>query len=126
MPRRTAILPSAFAGLLLGLIGPTAPASAEEFTTLTSRDSFVSLIEGRELRRLGIRLTVTPDGRITGRAFGTAVSGAWNWDGSYFCRDLFFGDEDLGFNCQQVELSGRTLRFTSDQGTGDFADLTLR
>ncbi|MEM9754823.1 MAG: dihydrodipicolinate reductase [Pseudomonadota bacterium] len=103
-----------------------APAVAEEFTVIDSRDTFLSLVDGRELTRLGIRLEVTPDGRIEGRAFGTPVTGAWQWDGGYFCRDLFYGDEDLGPNCQQVTLRGSTIRFTSDRGTGEYADLRLR
>jgi hypothetical protein len=81
---------------------------------------------GRELRRFGIRLTVTPDGTIQGRAFGTPVTGQWNWNDGYFCRDLFYGEDDLGFNCQLVQVNGETLRFTSDQGQGIYADLTLR
>ena len=103
-----------------------APAAAEEFEIVSSRDNFLSLIEGRELTRMGIRLQVTSDGQIVGRAFGTPVTGAWNWNGGYFCRDLYYGEEDLGPNCQQVAVRGETLRFTSDQGTGRFADLRLR
>ena len=103
-----------------------APAAAEEFEVVSSRDGFLSLIEGRELTRMGIRLQVTSDGQIVGRAFGTPVTGAWDWSGGYFCRDLYFGEEDLGPNCQQVAVRGETLRFTSDQGTGRFADLRLR
>ena len=111
--------------LTLGMILPKI-AMAEQFDTVTSRDGFVGLIDGREMQRLGIRLTVTPEGQIIGRAFGIAVTGAWSWDGAYFCRDLFWGERDLGYNFQQVQVQGETLRFTSDQGTGDFADLTLR
>ena len=100
--------------------------SAESFNVVSSREAFVSLIEGRELRRFGIRLTVSSDGAIEGRAFGTRVTGQWDWDGGYFCRDLYFGNEDLGFNCQLVQVNGETLRFTTDQGAGIYADLTLR
>ena len=102
------------------------PALAEEFQVIDSRTTFLSLIEGRELTRLGIRLEVTADGQIIGRAFGTPVTGAWDWNGGYFCRDLFYGEEDLGPNCQQVAVRGETLRFTSDRGTGRFADLRMR
>jgi hypothetical protein len=100
--------------------------AAEPFNVVSSRDSFVSLVQGKELRRFGIRLTVSADGAIQGRAFGTPVTGAWDWENGYFCRDLFFGDDDLGFNCQLVQVNGETLRFTSDQGQGIYADLTLR
>lgn len=110
----------------LAAIAFAMPATAEDFQVVSSRDTFLTLIEGRELRRMGIRLEVTPDGQIVGNAFGTPVTGAWNWNGGYFCRDLYYGEEDLGPNCQQVAVRGQTVRFTSDQGTGEFADLRLR
>lgn len=102
------------------------PANAEEFVNVTKRDTFVSLMNGRELTRFGINLVVTPDGKIDGRAFGRSVSGAWRWQAGYFCRDLYWGKRDLGPNCQAVKLQGRTVRFISDKGTGQFADLVLR
>ncbi len=123
---RHAIKAPALAAGLIGGVAMTDAASAENMSVVSSRDAFVSLVQGRELRRFGIRLTVTPDGEIEGRAFGTPVTGEWAWDGGYFCRDLYFGDEDLGFNCQLVQVNGETLRFTSDQGSGMYADLTLR
>ena len=115
----------AIAVLGLGLIAGQRTAQAEEFRVVDSDTRFVALIEGRELRRLGIRLTVTPTGEIQGRAFGGPVTGQWRWENGYFCRDLFWNDTDLGYNCQLVQENGPTLRFTSDQGAGMFADLTL-
>jgi hypothetical protein len=123
---RKATTAPAIAGAFTALIATADIAAAEAFNVVASRDSFVSLVQGRELRRFGIRLTVTPDGTIQGRAFGTPVTGQWNWNDGYFCRDLFFGEDDLGFNCQLVQVNGETLRFTSDQGQGIYADLTLR
>lgn len=102
------------------------PASAEQFSKIDEREAFVSLIEDRKLTRFGIRLSVTPNGQIVGRAFGRDVSGAWQWQAGYFCRDLYWGKRDLGANCQEVKVQGGTIRFTSDKGAGDFADLYLR
>jgi hypothetical protein len=93
---RTATTAPAIAGAFMAFIASAETAAAEAFNVVSSRDSFVSLIEGRELRRFGIRLTVTPDGTIQGRAFGTPVTGQWNWNDGYFCRDLFYGEDDLG------------------------------
>ncbi len=121
-PKRSALA----IGLALCVAGGGKPALAEGFQVVASDDRFVSLVAGRELRRLGIRLTVSPEGRIEGRAFGAPVTGEWTWQGGYFCRDLFWNDTDLGYNCQLVQESGDTLRFTSDQGAGMYADLTLR
>ena len=115
----------AIAGLGLALFATPRPAQAEEFRVVERDAQFVALVEGRELRRLGIRLTVTPTGEIQGRAFGGPVTGQWRWENGYFCRDLFWNDTDLGYNCQLVQENGTALRFTSDQGAGMFADLTL-
>lgn len=109
--------------LFLGLASP----ALAEFERVKERESFVSLIQNRALTRLGIRLQVTQDGRIKGRAFGQNVSGAWDWNGGYFCRDLYVNGDVLDAeNCQTVEVRGNTLRFTSDKGQGDFADLRLK
>ena len=54
------------------------------------------------------------------------VSGAWRWQQGYFCRDLYFGSDDLGFNCQMVTVNGSTIRFIADQGQGEHADFRLR
>jgi len=103
----------------------SSPAAAEN-RRIDSRDAFVSLVQDRALTRLGVTLNVLPDGRISGRAFGRAVKGGWSWKNGYFCRSLYFGDENLGDNCQVVEKRGESLRFTADQGQGDYADLRLR
>jgi hypothetical protein len=99
---------------------------ADGFRTITDKDSFVSLVEGRQLTRLGIRLDVSPAGQITGKAFGRDVTGAWDWNGGFFCRDLYYGSQYLGPNCQLVQVNGSTMRFIADRGAGQSADLNLR
>jgi hypothetical protein len=106
------------------LLLAAAPAAA--FERVASRDAFVALTQGRALTALGIRLNVSPEGGITGRAFGRDVSGSWTWEGGFFCRTLSAGDRDLPRNCQLVERRGDVLRFTADRGAGDTADLRLR
>jgi hypothetical protein len=108
------------------LLGLTSPVTAEGFAQISEKSAFLSLVDGRKLTRFGIKLNVTRDGSIEGYAFGRDVSGAWRWKSGYFCRDLYWGQMDLGANCQAVKLQGRTLRFISDRGTGRFADLKLR
>lgn len=108
------------------LTATTLPAAAEGLAQVKDKSEFVDLVSGRALTRLGITLEVTPGGQITGRAFGTPVTGAWRWDAGLFCRDLYFGKQDLGPNCQMVQTDGRRIRFISDGGTGEYADLTLK
>ena len=103
-----------------------AGAAHADFQTVSAQTEFLNLVEGRELTRFGIRLEVLPEGRITGRGFGVEVSGDWEWRDGYFCRTLEFGSSGDPYNCQLVLRNGTTLRFISDQGTGDFADLRVR
>ena len=102
-----------------------APASAQKFDTVESRKQFVQIVEGRALTRLGISLDVSPSGEIAGRAFGSPVTGVWQWRDGYFCRDLYWGSRNLGPNCQIVRVRGDTIRFIADRGRGRSADLTL-
>lgn len=102
------------------------PALADQPRPITDRGEFLSLVQGRDLTRLGISLNVTGDGRITGSAMGRAVSGTWDWDKGYFCRVLKWGGKVIdAYNCQAVQLEGAALRFTSDKGQGDSARLRL-
>ncbi|MFX0541631.1 dihydrodipicolinate reductase [Roseovarius sp. S4756] len=115
---------SAACVLSVGLL--TAPVAAQAFEQITTRDAFVAATSGRDLIRLGISVAVSPSGEIMGRAFGYPVTGAWNWQEGYFCRDLYWGGDRLDPNCQAVRIKGDTIRFISDQGKGQSADLTLR
>ncbi len=107
------------------VVAPTA-ASADPFEQVTDEREFMQLVDGRTLRYPGVRLTVSRQGNIKGRGLGIPVTGAWQWRGGYFCRDLFWGDQELGANCQAVLRNGNTLRFVSDQGSGQSADFRLR
>ncbi len=108
----------------LGIAAP-APALADGFATVSERDQFVRIVSGRALTRLGISVDVSATGEISGRAFGYPVSGVWQWTGGYFCRDLYWGSDNLGPNCQVVRVSGDTIRFIADRGQGQSADLKL-
>lgn len=104
-----------------------APVAADTFAPVKEQADFVRLVADKDLTRFGIRLNVLPSGDIAGRAFGRKVTGAWQWQDGYFCRELYVGSDDLGGpNCQLVLKNGETLRFIADKGTGDSADLTLR
>lgn len=122
---RRACFAAAVAAITLAL-QPALPAEASDFRRVVSEGEFASSVVGRSLTRMGIRLNVSDTGAITGRAFGQTVSGEWSWESGLFCRTLYFGRSDLGYNCQMVLMNGDTVRFISDAGQGDFADLRLR
>ena len=105
------------------------PALANDFTPVRDEGTFLSLVEGRELRlgRFGVSLTLLPDGRIMGSALGWDLTGNWDWKDGYFCRDIDWSGYAIPFNCQLVEVrDDQVLRFTVDRGTGDSASFKLR
>lgn len=107
----------------LAIVGTSAFA---EFAKVDSEDQFVSLISGKELRRPFVRLEVSPQGEISGRGAAWSVTGNWTWQEGYFCRDLFWGGDPLGYNCQEVRTDNNRIRFTSDRGKGDSAEFRLK
>ena len=109
---------------LLGLLF-AAPAVAET-TRITEESVFVAAVSGKSLTSLGVRLVVTPDGAISGRAFGRNVTGAWQWQSGMFCREMTAGSQVFARNCQVVQRDGNSMTFVADEGRGDTARLTLR
>lgn len=102
------------------------PAKAE-LVKVDDQTRFVQLVNGKTLTRPLVKLTVSPDGRIEGRGARWDIEGTWSWRDGYFCRDLFWGGDALGYNCQEVQATedGR-IKFTSDEGRGDSAMFRLR
>lgn len=103
-----------------------ATAAKADFQKLETQADFVSAVAGKTLKRPMVELNVTPAGGISGKGAVWPVSGKWTWKDGYFCRDLVWGGDDLGHNCQEVSLNGGKIRFTSEKGTGQSADFTLR
>ncbi|MGR3434932.1 MAG: dihydrodipicolinate reductase [Shimia sp.] len=113
---------------LLALVLAATPLSATAMEVVTDRAAFLGTVQGKTLNigLYGLRLVVTPDGAITGRAAGRDVTGQWNWQDGFFCRSMAWGQRAIPYNCQLVQASGNRLRFTSDRGAGDAATFTLR
>ena len=111
--------------IIATLVGMSAPSLAE-FAVISNEMEFVSMVEGKDLQRVFINLNILSDGEILGSAVTKPVTGNWQWKEGYFCRSLFWGQRDLGYNCQEVSITGEKIRFTSDKGEGDYADFTLR
>ena len=101
-------------------------AAAQTNEWVKDEDRFINLIDGKKLKRFLIELSVQTDGTIIGMGAGTDVTGNWNWQDNYFCRNLSWGNRDLGSDCQKVELKDQKLFFTSDQGRGATAGFSIR
>lgn len=115
--------------IIIALVLTLIPSFAAAFERVNDQQTFVSLISDKTLsnRLYGVTLNVSPDGSIAGGAWGWDITGNWTWDNGFFCRDMAWGGDSIGFNCQLVEArNGNELRFISDQGAGDQASFKLR
>ena len=96
-----------------------------DFARIDSQTDFVRHVTGKTLTRPLVELRVTQDGRIEGRGSVWDVTGDWSWRDGYFCRNLFWGGDALGYNCQVVQVTDDRVRFTSDKGAGESAIFSL-
>ncbi len=118
-----------YAFLAATLAITAAPAASDSYVTVKDQATFVSLVQGKELRNrlYGVRLNVLDNGQIAGAALGWDIVGSWTWQDGYFCREMSWGGDPIPYNCQLVEANGdQLLRFTVDQGAGDSASFRLR
>ena len=107
-------------------LGLAAAPAAAEFAKVADEREFTRLVVGKTLSHLFFQLQISPEGGISGHGIRREVRGEWRWQDGYFCRDLFWGDKALGYNCQEVEVNGQRIRFTADRGAGDSAVFRLR
>lgn len=113
--------------LAFGLL-PTL-AQANGYEPVRDKAAFLSILKGKALRigLYNLTLNVQPDGQIKGSALGWDISGKWQWQDGYFCRDMDWSGYPIEYNCQLVEVrENRELRFTEDRGTGSSASFRLR
>ena len=118
-----------YAVLSVILAATAAPAMADSYVPVKDQATFVSLVQGKELRNrlYGVRLNVLDNGQIAGAALGWDIEGSWTWQDGYFCREMSWGGDPIPYNCQLVEANGNSqMRFTVDQGAGDSASFRLQ
>ena len=102
-----------------------AGSASADLAMISSQSDFLRLIAGKTLSRPLIKIEVSEDGSISGKGARWAVTGDWMWRDGFFCRSLYWGGSELGYNCQEVRTSEGRVRFTSDRGAGDSADFKL-
>ena len=100
--------------------------AAADYTKINEKSAFLDLVIGKTLTRPFVKLEISAAGEISGRGAKWDINGKWTWEDGYFCRNLVWGGDELGYNCQEVGMSNGKIRFTSEKGEGDSAGFSLR
>jgi hypothetical protein len=101
-------------------------ADANTWTRCDDEGSFRAAFADRELCGDGATFVIHSDGSLTGTAEGARLSGEWCWRDGFFCRRATLAGEDLGWDCEIIERSGKRMRYTRDMGRGTASIATLR
>ncbi len=80
--------------------------------------AFRERVAGKLLTGAGIEFVIYPDGGIAGTAEGKRFSGAWVWRHGFFCRKAELEGEDLGSDCETIEVAEDLMRYTREKGAG--------
>ena len=80
--------------------------SAQAGERILDRSTLLDMVSQKVLilRLFGIKLKIMEDGRIEGKAVGRDIVGDWEWQDGFFCRSMFWGERDIGYNCQEFPL----------------------
>ncbi|MDX8350343.1 dihydrodipicolinate reductase [Cognatiyoonia sp. IB215446] len=115
--------------LCAALATAATPALADSYVPIKDQATFLSLVNGKELRNrlYGVRVSVFDNGAIQGAALGWGITGSWSWQDGYFCREMNWGGDPIPYNCQLVEARGdQQVRFTVDRGNGQSASFRIQ
>ena len=102
--------------------------SAQAGERIFDRSTLLDVVSEKVLilRLFGIKLKIMEDGRIEGKAMGRDVVGDWEWQDGFFCRSMFWGERDIGYNCQEVSMNNKKIKFISDRGLGASAKFLIK
>lgn len=103
--------------------GPVAVAAVAPITTETE---FRQALVGRTIGFEGSTFVINANGTVSGPWDGSGITGTWNWDGSFWCRDIAIGGVSRAPDCQLWTVSGNSATVVRDRGTGSSFVYTIR
>ncbi|GGB07347.1 hypothetical protein [Allosediminivita pacifica] len=79
---------------------------------------FIARVTDRPLRAEGICFTIRSDGGMTGEIDGVPLAGQWIWRDALFFHWAALGGEELGSDCELIEVRGNRMRYIREEGRG--------
>ncbi|MDP5217467.1 hypothetical protein Q5Y75_09585 [Ruegeria sp. 2205SS24-7] len=99
---------------LTGFVATTASAGE-----IKKEKQFLEEVAGRKLVMGHSWVRIAPEGSVSGRGpKGGEITGNWQWDGRYYCRDITIDAVPLAQDCQTVSVRGNVVTFTHKKGKG--------
>ena len=94
--------------------------------TITTEADFRSTIVGNTVTfGDNASIVVNADGTVSGPWDGSGVTGTWEWEDSFWCRDVAIGCRELGRDCQVWIVDGAVATVTRDKGNGRTFEYTI-
>ncbi len=113
--------------LALGVSLASGTAALADFEQIRSEKDFRTLVVGKTIESDQSTIVMNADGTFRGKTTdGRKIVGNWAWSGRWWCRNVTVGKQNLGQNCQKMEIDGDRLRATRDKGKGVVIDNVLR
>ena len=101
--------------------------SAEQiWTRINTERDFRSHVLDRLWTADGMDFTIQSDGHLTGMVDGEPLTGRWTWSDCYFCRTAELAGEDLGRDCEIIEVREDEMRYTRNMGKGEATIVRLK
>ncbi|MCT4558604.1 MAG: hypothetical protein N4A61_11175 [Pelagimonas sp.] len=105
--------------LFLATVAFVGPAHADIYKRIDTAADFNTHIVDKKLVFEHGTARIRADGSTGGRLKKQGkFYGNWIWQSGYYCRNLVIAGEQTGTDCQLVEVSGNTARFTRNRGGG--------
>ena len=93
-------------------LGAESAESAEDYKRITTKDELSEKLISKRIRTATGWWRINPEGSMEGAWPGKSFSGKWYWRKDRFCREGIFGGQKLEFECVQVEVNGKKVRYT--------------
>lgn len=114
-------------GLAAVVIALASTSHADNLKRIKKEADFRAMaVDQKYMSDKGDWILAASDGTLTGSFGGKDLTGAWNWQGKYWCRNARVGGKEIGSDCQEMHLSATQLRTKRQKGKGDWASVMTK
>ena len=114
------------AAVLITLAFGVGEVRADNWTRITTKDTFLEVVRGKRLSTDTGTARIRPNGRGSGTTANGDYKLTWVWDQGRYCRVFRFGDNPpSGTICALIDVDGNKIRFTNVNGNKSVSVWTI-